>query len=144
MSHLKAAPTITLLDVVNDGLREMEEANADGFEYIIGMYQGAEIKVVLEPTGNSSLIQIDGVNGFGYTLLFEEEAAEVKANTYTVKPGEMLGGIALRKLGSEDRWPEIQALNPDTMKSIDPNRYLEAGTVILLPVIDASEAIHND
>lgn len=50
------------------------------------------------------------------------------ARGYVVRPGDTLGEIARRELGSSTRWTEIQALNGN----LDPKR-LHAGVTIALP-----------
>lgn len=72
MGTLKQAGNVTLLQVVEDGLQQMKESGTDGFEYVVGEHNGMEIKVVCDRPTSGELICIDGVNGFGYTLLFED------------------------------------------------------------------------
>ncbi len=50
------------------------------------------------------------------------------ARSYVIRPGDTLGEIARRELGSSTRWTEIQALNGN----LDPKR-LHAGVTIALP-----------
>jgi nucleoid-associated protein YgaU len=61
----------------------------------------------------------------------EPVAARVPAGSrgYVIRPGDTLGEIARRELGSSTRWTEIQALNGN----LDPKR-LHAGVTIALPV----------
>lgn len=54
--------------------------------------------------------------------------ADAKARTYVVKPGDSLGRIASRELGSSKRLTEIAALN-----NMDPDDDLLAGGTIRLP-----------
>lgn len=54
--------------------------------------------------------------------------AATKARTYTVKPGDSLGRIAARELGSSKRLGEIAALN-----KMDPDDDLLAGAILKLP-----------
>lgn len=54
--------------------------------------------------------------------------ANDKARTYTVKPGDSLGRIAARELGSSKRLGEIAALN-----KMDPDDDLLAGAILKLP-----------
>ena len=51
-------------------------------------------------------------------------------NTYTVKSGDTLSGIAAEQLGDADRWPEIFALNRDVIE--DPDKIFP-GQVLTLP-----------
>jgi hypothetical protein len=56
--------------VVKDGFENCEAG--EGFEYIVGKIRGGELKVVFEPDSpdfTSSVI--DGVDGFGFTLVAE-------------------------------------------------------------------------
>ncbi|BDM66264.1 hypothetical protein NFHSH190041_37160 (plasmid) [Shewanella sp. NFH-SH190041] len=63
----------TLKDVVEDGFKNAQENDCEGFEYIIGKIRGGELKVVFEPDASvSEAICTDGVDGFGYCLVFEE------------------------------------------------------------------------
>lgn len=52
-----------------------------------------------------------------------------ETRTYTVAPGDTLGRIAARELGSAQRWREIAAANPQLS---DPSR-LEVGMTLQLP-----------
>lgn len=42
-----------------------------------------------------------------------------QAGTYTVKPGDTLGGIAQRQLGKASQWPVLYALNRETLANPD-------------------------
>lgn len=56
--------------VIRDGFDNCDEG--EGFEYIVGKVRGGEIKVVFEPDSpDFSSSVIDGVDGFGYTLVGE-------------------------------------------------------------------------
>lgn len=57
------------------------------------------------------------------------KAADTKARTYTVKPGDTLGRIASRELGSSKRLGEIAALN-----KMDPDDDLLVGAILKMPV----------
>ena len=74
MSEIKQVPKPEFVDVVKDGFRSMEEAECDGFEYVVGKVRGGSVKIVFEQDNSdvTELITIDGVDGFGYCLLFEE------------------------------------------------------------------------
>jgi len=62
---------VCLSKVVTDGFSQIQDG--EGFEYIIGEIKGGKLKVVFEPdSDNFQSLTIDGVNGFGYTLAFEE------------------------------------------------------------------------
>lgn len=56
------------------------------------------------------------------------KAVEVKTRSYTVKPGDSLGRIAARELGSSKRLGEIAALN-----KMDPDDDLLAGAILKIP-----------
>ena len=51
-------------------------------------------------------------------------------DTYTVKAGDTLSGIAKRHLGDPNRWPDIVALNPHVADNPD---LIHVGTVLTLP-----------
>ena len=58
-------------EVVKHGFDSIKDG--DGFEYIVGEVCGGEIKVVFEPDSpDFSSEVIDGVDGFGFTLIGEE------------------------------------------------------------------------
>ena len=75
MSDKKLAYTndnINFKTVLEDGLREMRKSDAEGFEYTVGEIMGGKVKVTFEPDSTAfDTIDIDGVNGFGYTLVVE-------------------------------------------------------------------------
>ena len=50
--------------------------------------------------------------------------------SYTVQPGDTLGGIARKHYGSSARWQDILDANRDKVKNA---RNLRAGTVLLIP-----------
>jgi hypothetical protein len=57
--------------VLEDGLEQIDPKE-EGFEYIVGEIQGGKVKVVFEPDSSAyDSIEIDGVNGFGYSLVCE-------------------------------------------------------------------------
>ncbi len=56
------------------------------------------------------------------------KASDAKARSYTVKPGDSLGRIAARELGSSKRLGEIAALN-----KMDPDDDLLVGAILKLP-----------
>jgi hypothetical protein len=57
--------------VLEDGLEQINP-KVDGFEYIVGEVQGGKVKVVFEPDSVCyDSIEIDGVDGFGYSLVCE-------------------------------------------------------------------------
>jgi nucleoid-associated protein YgaU len=56
------------------------------------------------------------------------KASDAKARIYTVKPGDSLGRIAARELGSSKRLGEIAALN-----KMDPDDDLLVGAILKLP-----------
>ena len=71
MSKLKfVSNSASFEDVVNDGFDQTSDGF--GFEYIVGKIKGGDLKVVFEPEGTHESIVIDGVDGFGYILAFEE------------------------------------------------------------------------
>ena len=71
MPNLFFAEKITFKDVIKHGFESIEEG--EGFEYIVGKIGEGQIKVVWEPKeqGCFQSAEIDGVDGFGYTLLTE-------------------------------------------------------------------------
>ena len=57
-------------EVVKHGFESIEPG--EGFEYIVGRVRGGELKVVFEPDSpDFSSAVIDGVDGFGFTLVGE-------------------------------------------------------------------------
>ncbi len=77
MVELKQANNVDLLTILKDGFNTMEKEGADCFEYIIGEVKGGKLKIVFEPDDMpvcSDTVVIDGVDGFGYTLVYEDEA----------------------------------------------------------------------
>jgi nucleoid-associated protein YgaU len=56
------------------------------------------------------------------------KASDAKARSYTVRPGDSLGRIAARELGSSKRLGEIAALN-----KMDPDDDLLVGAILKLP-----------
>ncbi|MCA9544481.1 MAG: LysM peptidoglycan-binding domain-containing protein [Myxococcales bacterium] len=58
------------------------------------------------------------------------QADELNAIDYTVSTGDTLWGISQAHLGAGSRWPEIQALNPDTLAN--PN-LIYPGQVLQVP-----------
>lgn len=61
----------TFIDVVGDGFEQIEDG--EGFEYIVGHIKGGKLKIVFEPTSDDhNCAVIDGVEGLGYTLAFNE------------------------------------------------------------------------
>ena len=74
MIGLKQVPKPEFIEVVKDGFKSMEEADCDGFEYVVGKVKGGSVKIVFEPDSSevTETLTIDGVDGFGYCLLFEE------------------------------------------------------------------------
>jgi len=70
MKDISFAAGKTLLDVVEDGFSQIEEG--EGFDYTIGKIRRGSLKVVFEPDSpDFESVVIDGVDGFGYTLVFE-------------------------------------------------------------------------
>lgn len=67
--NLYYAPNVTLQKVLEDAFCQIEEG--EGFEYIVGEINGGKLKIVFEPKGFHEQVVIDGVNGFGYTLVAE-------------------------------------------------------------------------
>jgi len=64
---------VSLKTVLEDGIKETIEEGADGFSYIVGEIGGMEVRITMEPKeGHMEILQIDGVNGFGYCLVGEK------------------------------------------------------------------------
>lgn len=59
--------------------------------------------------------------------------APSEPNTYTTQPGESVAGIALRELGTDERWHEIAKLNEDRFPHMIHNEYYPVGTVLKMP-----------
>lgn len=81
---------------------------------------------LVAPVGN-------GVDHDGFPIEAQGMAAGDVASTtesYTIRAGDTLSTIAARKLGTKNRWREIQELNRSTLR--DPAK-LKVGTVIQLP-----------
>lgn len=53
---------------------------------------------------------------------------EITGETYTVKPGDTLRGIALRAYGDENAWVKIAQAN-----GLKRPNYIQAGTVLRIP-----------
>jgi len=69
--EIKYANNATLADVVNDGFGSIDPG--EGFEYTVGRIRGGKLKVIFEPdTSCFETVEIDGVEGFGYALVYEE------------------------------------------------------------------------
>lgn len=65
----------------------------------------------------------------------ERQGGAPKPPTYTeyvVKKGDTLAGIARRFLGSDERWPELQALNPGL---VSPEGGVNADVKLKIPVL---------
>ena len=63
----------SLKDVVSDGFERMQKEGCKGFEYTIGKVRGGSLDITFSPhNGDYESVCIDGVNGFGYCLVFEE------------------------------------------------------------------------
>lgn len=80
----KLLPTLFYADNVNfktifeDGLKIAVANGLDSFEYKVGEIGGQAVKVILESNEPvSDMVMVDGVEGFGYTLVGEkpEEAS---------------------------------------------------------------------
>ena len=69
--NLKFSTGKTFEDVVRDGLNQID--TGEGFEYTVGKIYSGELKVVFEPKGSHGSVVIDGVDGFGYCLAFEDQ-----------------------------------------------------------------------
>lgn len=73
---IKQASNADLLTVIEDGFKSAEEAECEGFSYTVGKVRGGTIKVSFEPDliddDCIDIVQIDGVDGMGYCLVFEE------------------------------------------------------------------------
>jgi len=65
----------------------------------------------------------------------DSAAAPAAAGEYTIKAGDTLGSIALKELGSKNKWKEIQDANP----GLDPHN-LRAGQKIKVPGKAADKA----
>lgn len=64
--------------------------------------------------------------------------AHYKDRTYTTQPGESVAGIALRELGTDERWHEIAKLNEDRFPHMIHDEYYPVGTVLKMPAKDKS------
>ncbi|WP_299001706.1 hypothetical protein [uncultured Shewanella sp.] len=63
----------TLEKVVEHGFEIMKENDCEGFEYVVGNVKEGQLKVTFKPDKSVyDVVNIDGVNGFGYTLAFED------------------------------------------------------------------------
>lgn len=69
---IKFAPNATFEMAVADGFSHC--APGEGFDYIVGHMAGGEMKVVFAPNSPDFYSNvIDGVEGFGYTLVVEDK-----------------------------------------------------------------------
>lgn len=73
--QIKYAKSVSLKTIVDDGFKQiqMKDSNCQGFEYTVGKVCGGKLKVVFEPDQkiyNSA--EIDGVDGFGFIMAFED------------------------------------------------------------------------
>ena len=60
--------------IVEDGIKTARESEVEAFEYKVAELNGYEVKIVIEPKlGCFDTIDIDGVNGFGYSLAFDKD-----------------------------------------------------------------------
>ena len=69
--ELKFMDRPSFKEVVREGFNQAREG--EGFEYIVGEVKKGKLKIVFEPDYTHDLIVIDGVNGFGYTLVYEDK-----------------------------------------------------------------------
>ena len=59
--------------IIEDGVKTAIDEGVEAFEYMVAEINGYEVKVVVEPKlGCFDTIDIDGVNGFGYSLAFDK------------------------------------------------------------------------
>lgn len=66
------ASNVTFEMVVEDGFSHCEPG--EGFDYVVGLVAGGELKVVFEPDSPDFCSNfINGVEGEGYTLAFEDK-----------------------------------------------------------------------
>ena len=73
---LLQVPGMTLLQVIEDGLKTAASEECQGFDYVIGKVDGMVYKITCEPEADVAVHQIaciDGVEGFGYTLLIDDQ-----------------------------------------------------------------------
>ncbi len=77
LKGIKFAPNATFEMVVADGFSHCEPG--EGFDYIVGRVAGGELKVVFDPySPDFSSNIINGVDGFGYILAFEDKEGDAK------------------------------------------------------------------
>tara|TARA_R100001480_G_scaffold10159_1_gene18644 strand:- start:683 stop:958 length:276 start_codon:yes stop_codon:yes gene_type:complete len=73
VSKLGYAKEVDFKKVLEDGISIATKDGADGFSYKVGEINGMDVIITLEPSfGMMDTIDIDGVDGFGYTLVFEK------------------------------------------------------------------------
>lgn len=84
-----------------------------------GLVVGTTLRIPEKATGLASAAASEAAQG-----------AEGDASKYVVKPGDTLGSIARRTLGSERRWNEIYALNENRLSDAES---LSVGTELRLP-----------
>ena len=71
---LHYAPNANFKTVLEHGL-EIINPKCEGFEYIVGEIKGGKVKLVFEPDSSAfDFHEIDGVNGFGYSLVCESNS----------------------------------------------------------------------
>lgn len=118
-----------------DGKLEIVEFNLSESSYNVGVRRGAKtlLKMVnaaiRELKGSDEYRQIVRryLGGSGPAPITQVEANQV---VYRVKAGDTLSGIARRRYGSWDRWPEIWQANKGRIA--DPN-LIEIGWELILP-----------
>lgn len=75
LAKLKQVKNPSFIEVLKDALTEMIASDADEVDYICGEFMGGEISISFKDKSKSVRdgIEIDGVNGIGYVLCFEDK-----------------------------------------------------------------------
>ena len=73
LKKLGYARNVDLKTIIEDGFKVAKDSDCEGFEYTVGKVLGGNIKVSFEPDLDShDIADIDGVDGFGFCMVYEK------------------------------------------------------------------------